>query len=111
MGGALELYDFHAARSRLENNAFGLLLARFGFGVYFGNGARSGEAQIYYDHRHDDFAAGMGVAGIGSGVLGHVGISGRYFFSPSWGVTALAELGSAVVVGASACYRLPGGAS
>lgn len=111
LGIALELYDFQAARSRLENNAFGMLLARFGFGLYFGNGPRSGEAQVYYDHRHDDFAAGMGVKGIGSGVLGHVGISARYFFLPDWGVSALAELGSAVVGGASVCYRLQGGAS
>lgn len=111
LGVALELYQFQAARSRLENNAFGMLLARFGFGLYFGNGPRSGEAQIYYDHRHDDFAAGMGVSGIGSGVLGHVGISARYFFLPSWGVSALAEVGSAVVAGANVCYRLPEGAS
>jgi hypothetical protein len=105
LGAALELYQFDAAGSHVENNAFGLLLARFGFGVYVGTGPRSGEAQLYYDHRHDDFAAGLGVKGIGSGVLGHFGLSGRYFVTPSWGVSALAELGSALVAGASACYR------
>jgi hypothetical protein len=106
LGAGLELYHFfRAPGSQLENNAFGLLLARFGFGVYFGTGAQSGEAQLYYDHRHDDFAAGLGVKGIASGPLGHFGISGRYFLSESWGLTALAELGSAVVGGVAVCYR------
>jgi hypothetical protein len=105
LGAAFELYQFDAPGSRVENNAFGLLLARFGFGVYIGTGPQSGEAQLYYDHRHDDFAAGLGVQGIASGPLGHFGLSGRYFFTPAWGVAALAELGSALVAGASACYR------
>jgi hypothetical protein len=108
LGVALELYDFQVQGSRIENNAFGMLLARFGFGVYFGNGEKSGEALIYYDHRHDDFAAGFSVQGIGSGVLGHVGLRGRYFLAPSWGVTAMAELGAAVLGGAGVCYRFAG---
>ncbi|HEX6245763.1 MAG TPA: hypothetical protein VFZ61_32790, partial [Polyangiales bacterium] len=89
----------------VENNAFGMLLARFGFGVYVGSGPRSGEAQLYYDHRHDDFAAGLGVKGIASGPLGHFGLSGRYYVTQAWGASALIELGSAVVAGLNLCYR------
>jgi hypothetical protein len=106
LGAALELYDFDVKGSTLANNAFGLLLMRFGFGVYFGDGGRrSGEAAVYYDHRHDDFAAGLGVQGIASGVLGHFGLRGHYFITREWGLTGLAELGSAVVTGLSVRYR------
>jgi hypothetical protein len=105
LGAALELYHFDAPGSRSENNAFGMLLARFGFGVYVGTGPRSGEALLYYDHRHDDFAAGLGVKGIASGPLGHFGLSGRYFLTRAWGASALLEVGSAVVAGGAVCYR------
>jgi len=106
VGAGLELYGFDAAGSEVQNNAFGLLLARFGFGVYFGAGGRqSGEALLYYDHRHDDFAAGLGVQGIGSGILGHMGLSGRYFVTREWGLVGLLEVGSAVVSGLSVRYR------
>jgi hypothetical protein len=105
VGAGLELYHFRAPGSRVEDNAFGLLLARFGFGVYLGTGPKSGELSLYYDHRHDDFAAGLGVKGIASGPLGHFGLRGRYFVAPQWGVNALLELGSAVVAGASVSYR------
>jgi len=106
LGAALELYDFDAPGSRISDNAFGLLLARFGFGVYFGDGGRrSGEAQLYYDHRHDDFAAGLGTAGIAAGILGHVGMRGHYYVTRNWGVSGLTELGSAFVAGLSLRYR------
>jgi hypothetical protein len=106
VGAGLELYAFDASGSHLGDNAFGLLLARFGFGVYFGDGGRqSGEALLYYDHRHDDFAAGLGVQGIGSGILGHMGLSGRYFVTREWGLVGLLEVGSAVVSGLSVRYR------
>lgn len=107
LGAALELYDFAAPGVRIADNAFGLLLARFGFGVYFGDGAaRSGEALLYYDHRHDDFAAGLGGQGIGSGVLGHIGLRGHYYVTRSWGLSGLAEMGAAFVAGLSLRYRL-----
>lgn len=105
LGAGLELYHFRAPGSRVGDNAFGLLLARFGFGVYLGTGPKSGEVFAYYDHRHDDFAAGLGLKGIASGPLGHFGLSGRYFFGPQWGMNALFELGSAVVAGAAVSYR------
>jgi hypothetical protein len=111
LGAGLELYDFNVRGSRLGDNGFGLLLARFGFGMYFGDGgARSGELFGYYDHRHDDFAAGLGVQGIGSGILGHVGMRGHYYLTRCWGLSGLVELGSALVTGLSLRYRhAPGG--
>jgi hypothetical protein len=106
LGAGLELYDFQVPGSSIANNAFGLLLARFGFGLYFGDGgANSGEAAVYYDHRHDDFAAGLGVQGIPAGILGHLGARGHYYITQAWGVSGLVELGSAVVTGLSLRYR------
>jgi hypothetical protein len=109
LGYGLELYDFEAAPGGPD--PFGLLLARFGFGIYFGDSAlHSGEASVYYDQRHDDFAAGLGVRGIGGGFLGHVGLKAHQFFAPAWGVGLLIEGGSAIVAGLSMKYRyLPQG--
>ena len=48
------------------------LLARFAFGMYRRlPGSPRGEISVIYDHRHDDFAAGLKVPGLGSGVAGH----------------------------------------
>jgi len=106
IGAGLELYDFEVKGSRIRNNATGLLLARFGFGMYFGTGgANSGEAYLYYDHRHDDFAAGFGVPGIPAGILGHIGLRGHYFITRRWGIAGLMEVGSALVTGLSLRYR------
>jgi hypothetical protein len=83
-----------------------LLLARFGYGMYVGfPGASRGEVMLYYDHRHDDFAAGLKIPGIPSGVAGHFGIEGRMFVSDHMGVSAEAAVGSAYVVGASLLFR------
>lgn len=106
VGAGLELYDFDVRGAKLADNAFGLLLARFGFGMYLGKGgARSGELFGYYDHRHDDFAAGLGTQGIAAGILGHLGLRGHYFITRQWGVSGLVELGSALVTGLSVRYR------
>lgn len=107
VGAGLELYDFATPGASVSNDVSGVLLARFGFGVYFGDDAdRTGEAQLYYDHRHDDYAAGLGVSGIGGGFLGHIGLSGHYYLSRSWGVSLLGEAGSAYLGGISLLYRL-----
>jgi hypothetical protein len=107
VGAGLELYDFATPGAHVGNDASGLLLARFGFGVYFGDDAdRTGEAQLYYDHRHDDYAGGLGVTGIGGGFLGHFGLSGHYYLSRSWGLSLLGEVGSAYIASASVLYRL-----
>ncbi|HEU4537335.1 MAG TPA: hypothetical protein VFS00_24615 [Polyangiaceae bacterium] len=83
-----------------------LLLGGFAFGAYFGRRAdRWGEAKIYYDHRHDGFAAGLKMRGLGSGVPGHFGARALFFFDRSWGAQAEVEAGSAYVTGLSVLYR------
>jgi len=83
-----------------------LLLARFGYGLYIGwPGAAQGELMVYYDHRHDDIAAGFKLRGLGSGVAGHFGIEGRMYLSEHWGVSAEAMVGSAYVAGVSILFR------
>jgi hypothetical protein len=106
VGAGLELYNFDVQGLRARESSFALLLARFAFGVYLrGSGVRGGEATIYYDHRHDDYAAGLGVRGIGSGVLGHLGAAGHYYFSEHWGGALVLEVGSAVVTSLTLRYR------
>jgi len=83
-----------------------LLLSRFGFGVLLrGQSAPGSEAVVYYDHRHDDYVAGLKVTGIGSGVLGHFGLGVRWFFNESLGISGDAQVGSAYLGGASLLYR------
>jgi hypothetical protein len=86
-----------------------LLLARFGFGAVFRGKSKPGsEARVYYDHRHDDFAGGLIMEGLGSGVAGHFGIEGRWFFSHALGLSAHVEVGSAFVTGLSVLFRQAG---
>lgn len=88
-----------------------LLLARFGFGFYVASaapGAPSGEVEIYYDHRHDGFAAGLKMPGLGSGAAGHLGLRAAYPVSPAWSLSAVTEVGSAWTLGLSASFRTDG---
>jgi hypothetical protein len=86
-----------------------LLLARLGFGAVFRGASHPGsEARLYYDHRHDDYAAGLVSGGLGSGVPGHFGIEARWFFSDHVGASGMAEIGSAVVAGVSLLFRQTG---
>jgi hypothetical protein len=86
-----------------------LLLGRFGFGFYLGPAtAPRGEVLVAYDHRHDGFAGGLKIPGLGSGTAGHFGVTGSIYFGERWGVRALAEAGSAHVIGLSLVYRQPG---
>jgi hypothetical protein len=91
-----------------------LLLVRFAYGVYIGRpcaGAPGcsfspvGEAKLYYDHRHDDYAAGLKARGLGSGVPGHFGFLGTLFVTPSWGISLDAQVGSAYLAGGSLVFR------
>jgi hypothetical protein len=84
-----------------------LLLAQVGFGLYLGNRAdrqTGGEVQLYYNHRHDGFASGLKVNGLGSGPAGHFGILGSYRLSPEWGVRLRTEAGSAYTLGLDAVW-------
>ncbi len=83
-----------------------LLLARIGFGVTLrGLSAPGSEALVYYDHRHDDYVAGLKLTGLGSGVAGHFGATLRWFASESLGVALDVQAGSAYLGGASLVYR------
>jgi hypothetical protein len=85
-----------------ETDGSGLLLARFGYGVYLG---RVGEIQAYYDHRHDGYAGGLKLSGLGSGAAGHLGVDGDWYFLPRWGVRAELQAGSAYLAGLSIVHR------
>lgn len=83
-----------------------LLLARVGLGVALRGRASAGsEARVYYDHRHDDYAAGFLTAGRISGVFGKLGADFRWFFTPRLGVLVDAQVGSAQVCGFSLLLR------
>lgn len=96
-GVGLGAYHYPVAGTTEANS---LLLARFAFGVDFGHRAeRWGEARIYYDHRHDDFAGGLKIPGLGSGALGYFGAEATAFLSRGWGVRGEAQAGAAWVGG------------
>jgi hypothetical protein len=60
---------------------------------------------LYYDHRHDGFAAGLKMTGLGSGVAGHFGMEGRLYLDSQWGLLLDAQVGSAYVAGLSILFR------
>lgn len=89
-----------------EIDGQGLLLARFGWGLYFGHApGRTGEVMAYYDHRHDDYAGGAKLIGLGSGAAGHAGLEGTWYFLARWGVRMEAQAGSAYLAGLSVIHR------
>jgi hypothetical protein len=89
-----------------EIDAEGLLLARFGWGVYLGRApGRTGEVMAYYDHRHDDYAGGAKLTGLGSGAAGHVGLEGTWYFLSRWGLRAEVQAGSVYLAGLSVIHR------
>ncbi len=107
LGAASQIYSWEVVPD--DSISSTLLLAGFGFGVYLGDRSpEGGFVRAYYDHRHDDYAAGTLATGLGSGVIGHFGLEGLYYLSEHWGVRAEAQLGSALVVGASGLFRFGG---
>ncbi|HYQ40916.1 MAG TPA: hypothetical protein VER11_03085 [Polyangiaceae bacterium] len=83
-----------------------LLLLKVGLGVALrGRAAAGSEARLYYDHRHDDYAAGFLTPGRISGVFGKFGADLRWFFTPRLGVLLDAQVGSAMVGGLSLLLR------
>jgi hypothetical protein len=102
LGWALGGYDYAHA----PGEATSLLLMRAAIGVYLGSpGDPHGEVSLFYDHRHDDYAAGLLMRGIVSGVLGHFGLGGTFYMTERLGIGVEAQLGSAVVAGLSLRYR------
>jgi hypothetical protein len=110
LGWAFQFYDYWAAGRGLGTDINGMLLARFGYGLYFGGpSAPRGEAQIYYDHRHDDFAGGLAVALHEPNVFGHVGVAGKVSFGYGWAMRAQLEVGSAFLARWGLIYAWGGG--
>lgn len=107
LGLANQLYDFGPVPGGVSSSR--LLLGGFGFGLYLGDqNPTGGYVRVYYDHRHDGFAAGTLAGGVGSGAIGHFGVDGVYYFARHWGVRAEAQRGSAMVLGASGLFRFGG---
>jgi hypothetical protein len=102
-GFALETFDYEVAGLGFPTELTELLLVRFAFGMYLDrNGS---EFSMYYDHRHDDFAAGLKLEGLGSGVAGHFGSLARIYFAKNWGLLADIQAGSAYIARLSALFR------
>lgn len=107
LGLGNQLYDFGPVPGGVSSSR--LLLGGFGFGLYLGDQSPTGGyVRIYYDHRHDGFAAGTLAGGVGSGAIGHFGVDGLYYFARHWGVRAEAQRGSAMVLGVSGLFRFGG---
>jgi hypothetical protein len=105
-GYALGRIDYDLSGLSVPHDIDHLLLGRIGFGVMLRGLSKPGsELLLYYDHRHDDYAAGLKLRGLGSGVVGHFGLGGRWFFSDSFGLGADVQAGSAYIGGASLLFR------
>jgi hypothetical protein len=104
LGFAFQAYSYRARGTTADLGE--LLLARFAYGMYVGwPGSPRGQISVFYDHRHDDFAAGFKMPGLGSGVIGHFGTEARYYVTDHWGFAAEAVAGSAYVTGLSVLFR------
>ena len=109
VGYAFGLIDYDLQGADVPSDFDDLLLARFAFGTIFRGASHPGsETRVYYDHRHDDFAGGLILEGIPSGIAGHFGADARWFFTPNWGFGVQAEVGSAFVAGGSLLFRQAG---
>jgi hypothetical protein len=106
LGYAVAKLTYDIQGVRVPSDTDDLLLARVGLGITLrGRAAAGSEARVYYDHRHDDYAAGFLTPGRVSGVFGKFGADLRWFFTPSVGVLADAQVGSALVGGFSLLLR------
>ena len=86
------------------------MLARFGYGFYLGSATSPrGEMLLSYDNRHDDFAGGLKLPGLGSGPVGHFGVEATVLPPALGQLRAVAQAGSAHVLGLSLVYRRPRG--
>jgi len=106
LGYARNVTSYNMPGVSVPDDADDFLLATMAFGVRLrGPAARDSEVMLFYDHRHDDYAAGMTIEGLGSGVAGHLGLRGRWFFDERYGISAEGMFGSAIVAGGSIVIR------
>lgn len=110
LGYGIGRLDYDLQGLQVPHDIEHLLLGRIGFGVTLrGESAPGSEWLVYYDHRHDDYVAGLKLTGLGSGVAGHFGTTLRWFVTESLGVSLDGQAGSAYVAGASFVFRSRGG--
>jgi hypothetical protein len=97
-GGSIGSYHYGGVGALESAEA---LQFRFGFGTYFGaaGARRRGELLLLYDHRHDGFAGGIKMVGLGSGAGGHGGVEGHFMFTRRWGIGMELKAGSAHLAG------------
>ncbi|WP_437485346.1 hypothetical protein WME75_00635 [Sorangium sp. So ce1014] len=104
MGWGIAIEGYRNGGRPFEGNE--LLIPHFAFGMYLGHaGYPRGEAKVVYGHRHDGYAGGAKIPGLGSGVPGHLGLQGRLYASPRWGLLADVQAGSAYVGRLSLLFR------
>ena len=109
LGYAFGRIDYNLVSTDVPADFDDLLLVGFAFGTIFRGLSHPGsEWRVYYDHRHDDFAGGLILEGIPSGIAGHFGLDARWFFTREVGFGVHAEVGSAYVAGASILFRQGG---
>jgi hypothetical protein len=105
-GYALARVDYDLTGLKVPHDLEHVLLGRIGFGVTLRGASKPGsEALLYYDHRHDDYVAGLKLPGIGSGAIGHFGLQARWFFSSRFGIVLDGQAGSSYLGGASLLVR------
>ena len=104
LGWALARHSYRVRGA--PDDAFDQLLARWGFGVWVGRPAGIwGEVSAFYEHRHDGYAGGLKLPGLFSGVPGSVGGRALAWLTADLGGLVEAQVGSAVVLGASVLVR------
>ncbi len=80
MGFGVGLESYHFPEGTDLNSR---LIGEVGFGVNVGGGGSlRGEMMAFYDHRKDGFTGGLPLFGI----AGHVGLRGRFYLGPRWGL-------------------------
>jgi hypothetical protein len=85
----------------------GILVGRFGFGMYLGHPAAShGELQLFYDHRRDGLVGGLATRRF-NGILGSFGLQGALTLRRGMGVALQAQAGSAFLLGIGLRYATP----
>lgn len=106
LGAQLSRTSYRIVGISVDSDLESMLLGRLAFGAYLGSGrSRGSEAKFYYDHRRDDYAAGIKLPGYGNGMVGHVGLAGQYYVTNQFGIGVLLETGSAHVAGLSGLFR------
>jgi hypothetical protein len=85
----------------------GILVGRFGFGIYLGHpAANHGELQLFYDHRRDGLVGGLATRRF-NGILGSFGLQCAMTLRRGMGVALQAQAGSAYLLGIGLRYTRP----